>query len=96
MEKSYSVVLALTEAITISASLVLIPMALWIQPLVLLMVIKYNPSIHLMILDDLLQSNPMKKFYLVVIALTEALMISASHALIPMALWIQPLEIVGK
>jgi uncharacterized delta-60 repeat protein len=39
MEKSYSVVIAITEVITISASHALIPMALWILLLVLLMVI---------------------------------------------------------
>jgi hypothetical protein len=73
MEKSYSVVLALTQAkiISISASLVLIPMALSIQ-LLEITVKKYNPSVHLLILDNLLQSNPMEKSYSVVLALTEA------------------------
>jgi hypothetical protein len=73
------------EAITISALLVLIPMALWIQ-LLEIVAKKYNLSVHLMILDNLLQSNPMEKFYSVVIAIGVAITISASLALIPMAL----------
>jgi hypothetical protein len=67
MEKSYSVVLA-TQAIAISALHVLILMAILIQLLIILMVIKSNPSVHLMILDILLQSNPMEKSYSVVFA----------------------------
>jgi uncharacterized delta-60 repeat protein len=72
------------------------PMALSIQLLILLMVIKYNPSVQLMIMDNLLQSNPMEKSYSVVIALTEAITISALLVLILMALSIQLLEVVVK
>jgi uncharacterized delta-60 repeat protein len=49
-----------------------------------------------MILDNLLQSNPMEKFYSVVFAQLEVITISASLVLIPMALSIQLLEVVGK
>jgi hypothetical protein len=46
-------------------------------------------------MDNLLQSNPMEKSYSVVVA-TQAIGIFASLVLIPMALSILLLEVVGK
>jgi hypothetical protein len=47
-------------------------------------------------MDILLQSNPMEKFYSVVIAEMEAMTISASLVLIPMALSILLLVLAVK
>jgi hypothetical protein len=47
-------------------------------------------------MDNLLQSNLMEKSYSVVIAITEAIGISASLVLIPMALSILLLEVAVK
>jgi hypothetical protein len=56
---------------------------------------RYSNTTHrfiFLIMDILLQSNPMEKFYSVVLAIMEAITIFASLVLILMALWILLLE----